>query len=242
MGASKEVCVGFAYRYGYNEGPTWIASQNAFFFSNFVQGSGRNGDIIKYSMATGQCENFIMDAGTNGLAVNSNGKLLGATHLTASITEFDLLTKEKKIIANKYMGQNFDSPNDLVVHSNGTIYFTNPEYERLAPGFGVATFRIDPMGVVSLIARGQSNGIALSPDEKKLYVVQAGVWSLDADGVPTEKDPSGAPGGDGISVDCAGRIFNVGTNSAFGGADGKTLFVVEGRGARTIQMTVPGLP
>ena len=51
------------------------------------------------------------------------------------------------------------------------------------------------------------------------------------------------PSGDGIAVDCAGTISNNGTNSAFGGPDGKTLLIVGGgTKARTVQMTVPGLP
>ena len=57
-GTTTNICTGFKYNYGYNKGPTWIASQNAFFFSNFVQGNGgantSAGDIIKYTIG-GSC-------------------------------------------------------------------------------------------------------------------------------------------------------------------------------------------
>jgi len=93
-----------------------------------------------------------------------------------------------------------------------------------------------------VIQMGGLNGVALSPDETKLYVVGMGTWTLDAQGVPGQKGGP-TPGGDGIAVDCAGNIITQGTNSAFGGPDGKTLLVVGGgTQVRTVAMTVPGLP
>jgi gluconolactonase len=236
------VCAGFRFNFTYHEGPTWIASQNAFFFSNFTEGTGRTGDIIKFSLTTNMCEVFIKDAGCNGLAVHANGKLIGACHLTHSVTEFDPVTKEKRVIVDQYMGRNLASPNDIVAHSNGTIYFTNPTYESISANpYPQATFWIDPMGKITLLANGPSNGIALSPDEKKLHVVQAGVWTLDDQGVPTTRT-GGGPGGDGVSVDCAGGIHSIGTNSAYGGADGKTIFIASRQGVFTAQSNIPGLP
>ena len=250
MGAMTPVCVGFQFAYDWNEGPTWIASQNAFFFSNFVEGNpggDAGGDIIKLYM-DGHCEVWLHDVGTNGLAVSATGNIMAACHKTRSVTEFDVVTKEAHIVANMYMGQDFDSPNDIVVRSNGTIYFTNPDFELggRPPGFGPAVFRIDPMGVVSLIDKlqgGEPNGIGLSPDETTLYVVGAGVWALDDNGVPTTMTNQSPPNADGFAVDCEGNIIIQGTNSSFGGPDGKTLLVVGGGTAvNTIQMTVPGLP
>jgi hypothetical protein len=52
----------------------------------------------------------------------------------------------------------------------------------------------------------------------------------------------GAPGGDGLAVDCAGNVTADQTNSAYGGPDGKILFVVQGTSARTYSVTIPGLP
>jgi len=249
MGKSTQACTGFNLQYSWAEGPTWVASQNAFFFSNFVHsnpGGNAPGDIIKVTM-DGQCSTWTTNVGTNGLAVGPNGNIYGVSHKTRSVTEFDINTKAATIVADKYMGQLFDSPNDIIVHSSGNIYFTNPTYELggRPQGFGPAVFRIDPAGVVSLLAKvgGQPNGIGLSPDEKKLYVVGAGVWNIDASGAPGTKTNEGAPNADGFAVDCAGSITIQGTNSAFGGPDGKTLIVVSNPpNVKLVQMSVPGLP
>ena len=79
-----------------------------------------------------------------------------------------------------YMTDLLDSPNDLIEHANGMIYFTNPTYEvgNRPPGFGQAVFRLDPANdMLTLIDQpgGQPNGIALSPAGDKLYVVNSGV-------------------------------------------------------------------
>ena len=158
--------------------------------------------------------------------------------------EYDVKSKQGRVVASMANGKMFDSPNDLIAHSNGTIYFSNTTYElgNRPKGLDTGLVRIDPMGVTSLIEAGGLNGVALSPDETKLYVVGKGVWTLDAMGVPLQKG-GGGPGGDGIAVDCAGNVTNNGTNSAYGGPDGKTLIVVGGgTAAKTIAMTVPGLP
>lgn len=243
QGASTDICVGFAYNYGYNEGPTWIASQNAFFFSNFIQGSNEGGDIIKYTIG-GQCEVWLHDVGCNGLGVSPSGNLLGACHGPRAVMEYDVTTKQGRVIASMADGKLLDSPNDLIAHSNGTIFFSNTTYElgNRPKGLDTALVRIDPLGAVSVVEAGGLNGVALSPDETKLYVVGKGVFALDAMGVPGQKSGP-APGGDGIAVDCAGNVTNNGTNSAYGGPDGKTLIVVGGgTNAKTIAMTVPGLP
>ncbi len=249
MGPATSICDsgGFTYNYAYNEGPTWIASQNAFFFSNFVQGDNvpnkMSGDIIKYPLG-GTCEVWLHDVGCNGLGVSATGTLLAACHGPRAVMEYDPVTKAGHAVATMAAGQMLDAPNDLIAHSNGTIFFSNTEYELggRTQGLGTALVRIDPTGTTSIL-RGNPNGVALSPDESKLYVVGMGVWNLDANAVIGTKTNDPTPGGDGISVDCAGHILNVGTNSAFGGPDGKTLIAVGGgTKAVTYSMTVPGFP
>jgi hypothetical protein len=128
QGASTDICVGFKYNYGYNEGPTWIASQNAFFFSNFIQGSNEGGDIIKYTLG-GACEVWQHEVGCNGLGVSPSGNLIGACHGPRAVMEYDVLTKQGRVVASMTNGKLLDSPNDLIAHSNGTIYFSNTTYE-----------------------------------------------------------------------------------------------------------------
>jgi gluconolactonase len=257
-GMAKTICTGggFTYRYDYIEGPTWISTQNAFFFSNFVHAdSGPNkmaGDIIKATLnADGSvtCEQWLMDVGCNGLAVSATGKLLGACHGPRAVMEYDPATKQGRTVVDMYQGKMLESPNDLIADSRGNIYFSNPDYEvgGRPKGGTVGAYWIDPTGkLTQLSAGGEPNGVALSPDEGKLYIVQAGVWTLDSMGVPT-KTNEGAPGGDGLAVDCAGRITADPTNSAYGGPDGKTMIIVSGSGigaisARLVPMSVPGFP
>lgn len=243
-GTVTNQCQNFAFNYGYNEGPTWIASQNAFFFSNFIQSSNKGGDIIKFTLATGTCEVWLHEVGCNGLGVSPSGNLLAACHGPRAVMEYDVTTKVGRKIATMAGGKQLDSPNDLIARSDGNVYFSNTTYELGGEpqGLGFALVRIDPKGATSVIENGMLNGLALSPDETKLWVVQKGTYNLDAAGVPT-KGQGPNPGGDGIAVDCAGTIFNEGTNSAFGGPDGKTLIAVGGgKTVRTIAMSAPGLP
>jgi len=242
MGASTPVCVG-KMAYNWAEGPTWIASEGAFFFSNYPIGQPTGGDILEYTPG-GDCVVWLHDVACNGLGVSPSGNLLAACQGPRAVMEYDVKTKAGRMIATMVDGEMLDSPNDLIARSDGNVYFSNRTAENgnRPVGLGEALVRIDPLGVTSVIQKGGLNGVALSPDETKLYVVGMGTWTLDAQGVPGQKGGP-TPGGDGIAVDCAGNILIIGTNSAFGGADSKTLLIVGGGAtARTVTMTVPGLP
>jgi gluconolactonase len=262
-GPSKAVCAGFGFKYGWNEGPTWVAGQNAFYFSNFTinGGNGGIGDMIKFTPATGQCELFIEGNGCNGLAVAPDGGLVAVCQKPRAVLKYDLATKQPTVLATMAEGKMLDSPNDVVVHRNGNIYFTNPPNDLggRPVGLGPALMRIDPMGQISVIARGQTNGIAISADEKRLYVVFMGIWELDDLGAPLKKAGAFPLGNDGLTVDCAGNVYDQGgnihgpdggamgkfpggTNMAFGGPEGKTILVVSGKGVHTVEMNLPGLP
>jgi gluconolactonase len=232
----------------------WVASQQALFFSNFDLSGNYNGDIVKFTPATGTCEVWLANVGTNGMRVAPDGNLLAAVQNTQSITEYDLVTKKATVVVDQYMGKKFNSPNDLVVHSNGTIYFTDPDYQRgnRPMELPLAVYRIDPAGTLSLIETAmEPNGIALSPDEKLLYVDQdkgggIQVFDLDQAGVPMGAPRPFAGVTDGLAMDCAGNLYlsasggivsaagmvvgqivgGGGTHATFGGADDKTMFVV----------------
>jgi sugar lactone lactonase YvrE len=257
--STADVCEDFELRYTWNEGPTWVASEQAFFFTNFVVRSGSGGDIIKYTPGIG-CETFMTDVGCNGLTASHDGGLLAACQQSRSVVRFDLVTRQVTTIVSDFMGEMLDTPNDLVLHSNGTLYFTNATFELdgRPAGVGPAAFRLDPGGELSMIAEGTCNGIALSPDETRLYVLQLGMWDVDAEGVPSNHQ-SLFTSGDGVAVDCAGNVYasggiysaagerigdwGDGTNLAFGGEDGMTVLVV-GRGTplRELRVSVPGPP
>jgi gluconolactonase len=259
-GASKSIC-GNLLKYNWSEGPTWVASQNAFFFSNFQVGQAGPGDMLKYTPSTGQCETFLTNVGCNGLGVSNDGQILAPCHTPRALMKYDPVTKQGTVLLKMVEGKMLDSPNDVIQHSNGMIYFTNATYELggRGQGLGTAAVRLDPSGNATVIAKGQVNGIGLSPDEKKLYVGFMGTWDLDDQGIPTRKSGNPGLGGDGFAIDCAGNIYNAGgaisspggqrigsfpggTNQAFGGPDGKLLLVAKNRTAQIVEMNVPGLP
>jgi gluconolactonase len=260
-GEVEQLCQDFDFDFNYLEGPTYVKSQNALYFSNFDILQGTGGDIIKVTLDDKQCVRFTSNVGCNGLAVGVPGKVLGACQQSRAVESFDLVTKAPTTLASEYLGKMLDTPNDLIVHSNGTIYFTNrlAELDGRPQGHGPAVFYIDPQGTLKEIGKGDGNGIALSPDQRTLYVNNLGTWPLDENGVPGEKAPQ-MVGGDGLAVDCAGNLYESGgniknaegqgigsfpggTNMAFGGPDGKVLFVVSGgSNVRAVHMNVPGIP
>jgi gluconolactonase len=252
----QPACTSTKLAHVWNEGPVWVASEQAFFFSNFDLSGNYNGDIVKFTPATDSCEVWLANVGTNGMRVAPDGNLLAAVQGTQSITEYDLTTKKATVIVDQYMGKHFNSPNDLTVHSNGTIYFTDPDYQRGSRPMELplSVYRIDPAGGLTLIETAKEpNGIALSPDERLLYVDQdlgggIQVFDLDASGVPMGAPRPFAGVTDGLAMDCAGNLYlsaaggivssagmvigqipgGGGTHGTFGGPDDKTFFIVGG--------------
>jgi gluconolactonase len=121
------------------------------------------------------------------------------------------------------MGKHFNSPNDLTVRSDGTVYFSDPDWQSAGrPNETMMTgvYRITPDGVVELVdgSLQKPNGIALSLDEKTLYLGSAGseIWKypVNADGSVGQKSVFARPGGsDGLGIDCAGNLYVTGGNS-----------------------------
>jgi gluconolactonase len=174
------------------------------------------------------------ERGSNGLGIDAQGRLLCCEHGDRRLS---VLTPAggKRTLADAWQGKRFNSPNDLAVHSSGAIYFTDPPY-GLPGGFTsplreidyCGVYRLKPTGEVDLLCPTMTrpNGIAFSPDEKKLYVAQSDpqepVWkvftiqpdgSLDAgktffDARHLTPIYKGNP--DGLTVDTAGNLFATG--------------------------------
>ncbi len=174
------------------------------------------------------------EPGSNGLSFDAKGRLLTCEHGDRRVAA--LTPGGGKItLADRYDGKRFNSPNDLSVHSSGAIYFTDPPYglpnrekdpNRETPWFGV--YRIETDGAVTLLTKecDRPNGIALSADEKTLYVAQSHgpkpyifAWDIKEDGSlgpqrvlydcsELAKKYSGVP--DGMKVDKDGNIWTTG--------------------------------
>jgi gluconolactonase len=200
---------------GLYEGPVWI--NGALYFSDFVFSKGFPSRIQRLT------DESVMDvvvdnSGTNGLAVDADGLLLAATHSTKSINRIDLRNGEVQVVSGIFQENAYNSPNDLTEAKDGSIYFTDPDYQRsAAPGGQDKTrvYRISPTGEVSVVddTIANPNGISLSPDQSVLYVVGGGEQGF-LRAYPIEK---GQPGEgrdlasvsvpDGMAIDCLGNIY-----------------------------------
>ncbi|WP_347329692.1 SMP-30/gluconolactonase/LRE family protein [Marinimicrobium locisalis] len=200
---------------GLYEGPVWI--DGALYFSDFTFEDGFPSRVQRLT-PNGSLETVIENSGSNGLAVDSEGVLMAATHDAKAISRYELATGEREIIWSEFEGSPFNSPNDLTLTDDGVIYFTDPDFQRsAAPGGQPKTrvYRIDESGI-SVIESGinNPNGVSLSPDEQTLYVAGGGdegvlrAYSLTESGaVESHRDLAQIQVPDGMAVDCLGNIY-----------------------------------
>ncbi len=164
----------------FTEGPT-VAPDGTVYFSDITfthQTDMQAGHIMRYNPETDETTVFRSPSGmSNGMKFDAQGRLVvaeGADFGGRRITRTDMTTGKSDIIAGLYEGKPLNSPNDLTIDEQGRIYFTDPRYvgqESVEqPVMGV--YRIDTDGSVHLIIADSSkpNGIAVSPDQKTLYV------------------------------------------------------------------------
>ena len=214
-------------------------SDGLIFFSDIPSGPKTAGRILMFNPATGTTQVFCADSSkSNGLAFDSEDRLLaccganGGMRALCEVTEDGLVRGVSELFEKK----SFNAPNDLVIHPNGTIYFTDPRYVGFEPLAlsGQWVFRFDPKtGVTSVATKvvAKPNGVAISPDGKTVYVVchdngsvglvdkpagPKGKMTLEAfgmaeDGSLTDRrtlvDFGDEDGIDGMAVDASGRIF-----------------------------------
>jgi len=259
---------------GLYEGPVWM--DGALYFSDFSFSQGFPSRVRKY-IPGGAVTTALDDAGSNGLAVDAKGALVAATHKFKALSRYDLAGGERTNVAAQFQGQVFNSPNDIAIAADGTIYFTDPDYQKAAaPGGQPVTgiYRVATNGAVTLVdgSRKNPNGIALSLNGDTLYV-NASDGAVRAypikDGVPQAGRDliKGIENGDGMTLDCHGNLYvtehapkrvrvfspqgrelatirvdaNV-TNVAFGGSDGKTLYITGAGAVWQLPLDVTGLP
>ena len=178
---------------------------------------------------------FREDAGrANGNVFDHQGRLVtceGAEHGREGrrrVTRTDIATGEVEVLAERYEGRRFNSPNDVTVDTQGRLFFTDPCYDADRSDLEMdveGVYRIDTDGTVTRII-GQPdvekpNGLAITPDDRVLYVIDSNnamggsrtVWAfaLDAGGNAVDRWPvhDFAPGrgGDGMELDVAGNLY-----------------------------------
>lgn len=259
---------------GLYEGPVWI--KDALYFSDFSFAKGFPSRIRKLG-ADGKVSTALEDSGSNGLAVDADGALVAGTHKYKALSRYTLASGARATVAGKYQGNVFNSPNDMAIAADGTIYFTDPDYQKgAAPGGQKVTgvYRVATDGRVTLVDGSlyNPNGIALSPSGDTLYVnANRGMLRAYpiAKGVPGKGRDlvTGLEIPDGMAVDCHGNLYvtehtakrvrvfspagqelatirvdaNI-TNAAFGGADGKTLYLTGAGALWQVRLDVSGSP
>lgn len=176
-GAKPEKVFGEGF---FTEGPA-EAPDGSIYFSDLTftsESRMQAGNIWKFDPAENKTFLFRSPSGmANGIEFDSEGNMLiaqSADFGLRCLVKTDMKTGKSGIIAGLYEGKPFNSPNDLSIDKKGRIYFTDPRYtghEKVEqPVMGV--YRLDRDGKVSLIISGVSmpNGIAISPDQKTLYI------------------------------------------------------------------------
>jgi gluconolactonase len=160
----------------------------------------------------------------NGLMFAADGRML-ACQMDGQVVSYDVESGQRTVLADSYQGKRFNAPNDLVIDRSGGIYFTDPLFRAPQPlPQGVqAVYYITAGGDVRRVTGdiAAPNGIGLSPDGKRLYVIpsrQAEMLVYDVDGpgklsggrtLCRLKQPPGKDntGGDGMAVDVEGNLY-----------------------------------
>jgi gluconolactonase len=225
VGRSAE-CEMVADGFAFIEGPLWNAQQRCLLFSD-IPGNR----IHRWSAAAGVTTFREPSHMANGLTADRQGRLVACEHATSRVTRTEA-DGRVTVLASHFEGKELNSPNDVVVKSDGAIYFSDPSYGRMAY-YGVArdcelefrgVYRVDANGKdLTLLAHdfGQPNGLCFSPDEALLFVNDTErrhirVFDVAVDGTlaggrvwaNVSGNGPGAP--DGMKIDSQGNLYCTG--------------------------------
>lgn len=231
-----------AQGFQFTEGPLWMPGEGLV-FSDIPADTIYRADKSVFRHPSGQ---------SNGLTLDNDGRLIAAEHQTRRVTRTG---KDGAItvLAERFEGKRLNSPNDVVVRSDGTIFFTDPSY-GLKGGLGgpeaelgfCGVYAIAPKGELMLLTKDfkKPNGLALSPDEKTLYVADtegAHIRAFDvaADGrLDKDRVFFDLPGPDGMKVDVKGNVWATGG----GGKDKAGVYVIDPAGRLLERIAFPEAP
>lgn len=213
-----------------------VRSDGLVFFSDIHTSPDKPGRILVFDPSTGQTREYCSRSGkSNGLAFDSGDRLIaccGANGGTRSLSEV-LESGELRPLVTEFEGKMLNAPNDLVIHPDGQIYFSDPRFIGSEPLelTGMYLFRFDPTtGSVTVATQAirKPNGVEVSPDGRTLYVAES---ESGASGLPEEQ-----PGTRGrkqlLAVDVAadGRLGSSRVLVDFGNDSGIDGMAVDGRG------------
>lgn len=211
----EEVASGFQF----TEGPYWHPD-GYLLFSDIPANT-----VYRWTPGEGTEVHRRPSGNANGITSDGEGHLLLAQHAgRISLIEDD---GQERVLAHQYRGQRLNSPNDVVVHEDGSVYFTDPPY-----GVSDENRELDQEGVYRLSGTGRlelltdvferPNGLIFSPDYATLYVNDSQenvirAFDVEADGSLSNgrifaepSDPNAEGGTDGMKIDRSGRLYTTG--------------------------------
>ncbi|MGJ8695581.1 MAG: SMP-30/gluconolactonase/LRE family protein [Verrucomicrobiaceae bacterium] len=161
--------------YRFTEGPVWLPAKKILVFSDIP-----NRVHMQWDPDEGDSKLRDVEA-TNGNIVDLEGNLLSCQHAGRNVVRWKA-DGTHEVLASKYQGKRFNSPNDLAIRSDGSIWFTDPTYglggDKAGQEIdGQNVYRIDAKsGAVTLVYAGfdMPNGIVFSPDEERVYISDTG--------------------------------------------------------------------
>jgi gluconolactonase len=177
-----------------HEGPVYVATEHALYFTTAPEPGPKNIAIRRLQLAgdefpfTAQALDTVRFPSNmaNGMTLDRDGQLViceqGFKETPARISRMDLKTRTVEPVVDQWRGLHFNSPNDVVVKSDRTVWFTDPNYGEIqgfkgAPEVGAYVYRHDPAtGETAVVADSfnKPNGLAFSPDESVLYITDTG--------------------------------------------------------------------
>jgi gluconolactonase len=168
------------------EGPAWLAAGRYLVWSDIP-----NDRVLRWDETDGSVSVFQQPAmNNNGHTVDREGRLVSCEHRGRCVSRIGF-DGRREVLAERIDGRRFNSPNDVVVKSDGSVWFTDPSYGIDSDYEGDAApseigacrvYRLDPAsGHVSVVASDfvQPNGLAFSPDESLLYIVDTGMTHVE---------------------------------------------------------------
>ncbi|CAN5183980.1 SMP-30/gluconolactonase/LRE family protein [soil metagenome] len=225
--------------FDWTEGPVWNKAGGYLLFSDIPRNAihkWKDGQGVSlYMRPAGYAGStpFGRELGSNGLTFDASGALVMADHGNRQVSRVDSAKFTKTTVVDRYNGKRFNSPNDVVFSRAGDLFFTDPPYGLWKLNADPAkeldfngVYRFSKAGVLTLLTRELTfpNGLALSPDERTLYVAVSDparpIWmayDVQADGTVThgrvffdasalaKSGRQGLP--DGMKVDAAGNVF-----------------------------------
>jgi len=236
-----------------HEGPVYVPAEHALYFTTVPEPGPKNiainriqlvGEEFPFRVQVPETVQFPSNM-ANGMTLDREGRLVvceqGYKETPARIIRMDLRTRVVETVVDRWRGFHFNSPNDVVVKSDGTIWFTDPNYGEIQgfkgpPELGTYVYRHDPAtGETAVVTDSfdKPNGLAFSPDESVLYITDSGANQAPGTyfvGLPHHVRAFDVHAGrylrnerlfavvapglpDGIKVDAEGRVY---TSSATG--------------------------